>query len=77
VFTTTNQTPDEVYKTGLSEVDRITKAIEILINEAGFKGNIAQLFDYMKTNPKFYPFKKQTMRCWIVLKGYCRRCSPI
>ncbi len=57
VYTTTSQTPDDVYKTGLSEVARITKAIAILKDKAGFKGDIPQLFDYMTNDKKFSPFK--------------------
>lgn len=57
VYTTTNQTPNEVYKTGLTEVDRITKAITVLKDKAGFKGSIPELYKYMKDDQKFYPFK--------------------
>nr|WP_294792587.1 DUF885 domain-containing protein [uncultured Mucilaginibacter sp.] len=56
-YTTTNQTPDQVYQTGLSEVNRITKAITELKGKAGFKGSIAELFDYMTNDRKFFPFK--------------------
>lgn len=56
VYTTTNQTPDEIYKIGLAEVDRITKAITVLKDKAGFKGSIPELYKYMKTDRKFFPF---------------------
>jgi uncharacterized protein (DUF885 family) len=57
LYTTTSQTPDEVYRTGLSEVDRITKAITLLKDQAGFKGSTAELYDYMTNDRKFFPFK--------------------
>lgn len=57
LYTTTNQTPDEVYQTGLSEVDRIIKVITALKDKAGYKGTLAQLFEYMRTERQFFPFK--------------------
>ena len=56
VFTTTNQTPEQIYNTGLSEVNRITKEIEKLKNKIGFKGDIAAFYNYALTEKQFFPY---------------------
>ena len=56
VFTTTNQTPEQIYNTGLSEVKRITKEIEKLKNKIGFKGDIAAFYNYALTDKQFFPY---------------------
>ena len=56
VFTTTNQTPEQIYKTGLSEVKRITKEIEKLKNKIGFKGDITAFYNYALTDKQFFPY---------------------
>jgi len=57
-WTTTNITPDEVFELGKSEVARIRKEMESIKNEVGFKVDLKAFFEYMTTDPKFYPFKK-------------------
>lgn len=57
VYTTTNKTPEEIYQTGLSEVERITKEIEALKTKMGFKGNINAFYNYALTDSQFFPFK--------------------
>jgi len=57
VLTTTDKPADEIYQTGLSEVKRIRTEMEKTKNAVGFKGTLAEFFNYMKTDPKFYPYK--------------------
>lgn len=57
-WTTTNITPDEVFELGKSEVARIRKEMEAIKNEVGFQGDLKAFFEYMSTDPKFFPFKK-------------------
>jgi len=57
-WTTTNITPDEVFELGKSEVTRIRKEMESVKNEVGFKGDLKSFFEFMSTDPKFFPFKK-------------------
>lgn len=64
--TTTRKTPDEVYQTGLNEVARITAAMEKIKDSLGFKGSLKDLFEFMKTNRQFMPFKTDEE----VLNGY-------
>lgn len=56
-WTTTNKTPEEIYETGLSEVKRIRGEMERIKNQVGFAGDLQAFFEYLRTDPKFKPFK--------------------
>jgi uncharacterized protein (DUF885 family) len=56
VFTTTSKTPEEIYQTGLLEVERITKEIESLKIKVGFIGNLTAFYNYTLTDKQFFPF---------------------
>ena len=56
-WTTTDKTPDEIYKTGIAEVKRIKDEMSKVKIETGFKGDLPSFFEYMKTNKKFMPYK--------------------
>lgn len=56
-WTTTNKTPDEIYQTGLSEVNRIREEMERTKIKTGFSGDLPAFFTYLKTDPRFMPFK--------------------
>jgi uncharacterized protein (DUF885 family) len=51
--TTTDMTPVQIHQLGLSEVARITGEMEKVRKEVGFKGNLQQFFEYLRTSPKF------------------------
>jgi uncharacterized protein (DUF885 family) len=53
--------PEQVHQLGLSEVARITKGFEEIRQQVGFKGNLHQFFDYMRTSPKFQPKSKEEL----------------
>ncbi len=57
-WTTTGKTPDDIYNTGLSEVERIHRIMDSVKNAVGFTGDTKAFFDYMKTDKRFYPYKK-------------------
>jgi len=57
-WTTTNKTPEEIYQTGLAEVQRIRRAMDSVKNAVGFKGDLPAFFEFMKTSPQFMPFKQ-------------------
>jgi uncharacterized protein (DUF885 family) len=57
--TTTHKDPEEVYKLGLSEVARITSEMEKIKTSLGFTGTLKELFEFMKTNKQFMPFKTE------------------
>jgi uncharacterized protein (DUF885 family) len=56
-WTTTDQTLDEIYNTGLSEVKRIHKEMEDTKNSTGFKGDLDSFFQFMRSDKQFMPFK--------------------
>jgi uncharacterized protein (DUF885 family) len=59
--TTLPLTADQIHQTGLSEVARITKEMEKVKTEVGFKGDLHKFFDYMRTSPKFQPKSREAL----------------
>jgi uncharacterized protein (DUF885 family) len=53
-MTTTNFTPEQIHEIGLQEVKRIGAEMEKVKEQAGFKGTMAEFFQYLRTDPKFY-----------------------
>lgn len=53
-FTTTNTTPSEVHERGLSEVRRIRAAMQLVMDQVGFKGTLAEFFTFLRTDKRFY-----------------------
>lgn len=54
--TTTNLTPDQIHRIGLSEVARIQGEMEAIKRQVGFTGTLQQFFAELKNNPRFeYP----------------------
>ena len=47
-WTTTNNTAEEIYQTGLSEVKRIQDEMELVKTQTGFQGDLPAFFTYMK-----------------------------
>lgn len=58
-FTTTNITAEQIFNLGLSEVARIRKEMDSVKKLVGFKGDLKSFFAYVKTDPKFFPFKTE------------------
>ncbi len=56
-WTTTNKTPDEIYETGLKEVERIKGEMEKIKTQVGFTGDLKAFFNYILTDKKFNIFK--------------------
>ncbi len=52
--TTTALTPDEIHKIGLAEVARNRTEMQKVMDEVGFKGSLADFFQYLRTDPKFF-----------------------
>lgn len=58
-MTTTDMTPDEIHEFGLKEVDRIHGEMRAIMKKVGFKGDLKDFFNFMKTDPRFrYPDTK-------------------
>ena len=58
-YTTTNITAEQIFNLGLSEVARIRKEMDAVKTQVGFKGSLNSFFEYVKTDPKFFPFKTE------------------
>ncbi|MCF6401907.1 DUF885 domain-containing protein [Chitinophaga filiformis] len=56
-FTTTNRSPEDIYKTGIKEVTRITATMEELKKQSGFTGTLQEYFVFLRTDRQFMPFK--------------------
>lgn len=56
-WTTTNKTPDEIYETGLKEVERIKGEMEKIKTQVGFTGDLNAFFNYILTDKKFNIYK--------------------
>ncbi|HEY5823422.1 MAG TPA: DUF885 domain-containing protein [Cyclobacteriaceae bacterium] len=57
-FTTTSMTADQIFELGKQEVDRITKEMETVKNEVGYKGDMKSFFAYLRTKKELTPFTK-------------------
>jgi uncharacterized protein (DUF885 family) len=53
-YTTTNQTPEQVYQTGLREVARINSEMQQVMQKTGFKGSREEFFKFLRTDPQFF-----------------------
>ena len=52
--TTTALTPEEIHEIGLREVARNRAEMQKVMDEVGFKGSLAEFFQVLRTDPKFY-----------------------
>ncbi len=59
--TTTKLTADEIHTIGLAEVTRISKGMEAVKQQVGFKGTLKQFFDHIRNDPKFKFKSKQDL----------------
>lgn len=59
LFTTTDMSADAVFNLGLKEVARIGKEMEKVKRSVGYKGDLKSFFEYMRNDPKFYPYNTQ------------------
>ena len=53
-FTTTDLTADQIHQIGLKEVARIRAEMEKVKAEVGFEGTLAEFFEHLRTDPKFF-----------------------
>lgn len=56
--TTTNLTADQIFELGKQEVDRITKEMETIKDQVGFKGDMKAFFAHLRTKKELVPFTK-------------------
>ena len=53
-YTTTDLSPEDVHKLGLSEVARIEAAMRQTMRDSGFKGSFEDYLKFLKTDPQFF-----------------------
>lgn len=53
-FTTTDRTPEEIHRLGLSEVARIRAEMDDVIKASGFEGDFKAFQEFLRTDPQFY-----------------------
>jgi len=58
-YTTSDITAEKIFELGLSEVARIRKEMDSVKVQVGFNGDLKSFFQYVRTDPKFFPFKTE------------------
>jgi uncharacterized protein (DUF885 family) len=53
-YTTLDTTSDEIHRTGLSEVERISREMDAVMKEVGFAGDLFAFLERLRTDPRFY-----------------------
>ena len=53
-FTTLDLTPEQIHKTGLAEVERISSEMAAVMKQTGFQGHFAAFLQFLRTDPRFY-----------------------
>ncbi len=52
--TTTSLTPERIHEIGLAEVARNRAEMQKVMDEVGFKGELTEFFEHLRTDPQFY-----------------------
>jgi uncharacterized protein (DUF885 family) len=60
-YTTTDLTPKQIHDLGLSEVRRIRAEMEKGKEQAGFRGTLAEFFEFLRTDPQFFFTKREDL----------------
>ncbi len=53
-FTTTDMTPAEIHELGKSELARIRREMDSIIDATGFEGDFDAFLQFLRTDPRFY-----------------------
>lgn len=72
--TTTDLTPEQIHRLGLSEVDRIRAEMEKIIKQVGFKGTLREFFNFLRTDPQFY--YKTPQELLLAYRAMAKRIDP-
>jgi len=54
INTTTDYTPEQIHNIGKQEAERLFAEMHKVKDQVGFKGDIQEFFNYLRTDPKFY-----------------------
>ena len=67
--TTTDLTPDQIHRIGLSEVTRLQAEMEVVKKQVGFTGSLREFFEHIRTDPKFRPESREWLQAQYVATG--------
>ena len=67
--TTTDLTPDQIHRIGLSEVVRLQGEMEAVKSQVGFSGTLKEFFEHIRTDPKFKPQSREWLQAQYVATG--------
>ncbi len=56
LYTTTDMTAEEIHQLGLAEVARISKEMEQVMRQVGYKGNLKSFFNAVRQNKNLMPY---------------------
>jgi uncharacterized protein (DUF885 family) len=73
-FTTTDMTPDEIHRLGLSEVRRIRNEMQLVIDELEYAGSFQEFLHFLRSDPQFY-FESQ-QQLFDAYLAICKRIDP-
>ena len=72
--TTTDLSAQAIHDIGLAEVARLRVALEAVKTETGFKGSLAEFYDFMRSEPRF--FAKTPAELFLRYQGVAKRIDP-
>ena len=72
--TTSNRSPEEVHRIGLSEVKRIRGKMEKVIEKTGFEGTREEFLAFLRTDPQFYFDEAEDLMT--AYRAICKRADP-
>ncbi len=53
-WTTSRLTPEEIFETGVREIERIEGQMMGILLHVGFPGNLREFYEHLRTDPRFY-----------------------
>lgn len=59
--TTLDMTPEEIFNTGMQEIERIKNQMEIVKEKIGYDGTLDEFIAFLRTDPQFYYTDKEKM----------------
>src|SRR5205823_6151919 len=72
--TTTDLTPEEIHDVGVREMERIGRELESVRQEAGFRGSLAELRQFLKTDRRFFATTPEEVAARLM--SHVRRIEP-
>jgi uncharacterized protein (DUF885 family) len=68
--TTTGLTPAQIHDIGLAEVQRIHREMQGVMQQVGFKGTLAEFFEFLNKDPQFFwPTREALIQGYVDIKN--------